>query len=573
MHRVLVVTSLVLLLAVPAHAAAPVEVQIALESLRTGERARLEKALGPAETLPLYRVELDVAPASRVVTGNVFLTITPKRPLAELHLRLTPNAAHAGAVTVTSLEVEGEKQPWRLVDPSLLRVRFSSPLEAGKPTTLSLKLTARVPALSESDSIGSMASRGGDYGAFSAGGDLVSLPGIVPMVAPVKDNGELAEGPSGIGDLGLFDPSNFVVAVTVPSGWRALAPGLLSGEIPEKSGRQRFTYTLAGARELPVLVTRGYVSETSKVQDITVESWHSSRNATSGKRVLEFAAQGLQALDARLGPYPYKTLRVVEARFQGGAGGMEFPGLVTVSRTLYEGTVNPLAALGLGVLGDDEALGHLMGDMGPMLKRLFDTTLEFTVAHELAHQYFAMLVGNDPILEPVVDEALTQHVALLMLEWHHGKPAADELRAAQLKAAYQLHRMMGGKDAAANRPTWAFDSNVEYAALVYGKAPLLFDAWRDRLGNEAWLAVLRTYVEENRYRWVTATTLREVAQRRQPKDGPALAALQRHWWDEAHGDEDIGVFSGELSGAAGTGLDPKLLQEYEEAMKQLLGGE
>ncbi len=570
MRRGLEVTWLVSALALPVLAAPPVEVQIALEGLRSGERARLEKAAGPVENLPLYRVELDVDPVRRTVQGRVLLTLTPNKPLSELHLRLTPNAAHPGAVAVTGVELDGEKLPLRQVDRSLLRVRFPVPLEPRKPSTLLFKLAAKVPLLPEHEAVGLPDDGPGDYGAFSASSDLVSLVGIVPMVAPMKGDGALAEGPAGIGDLGTFDPSNFVLAVTVPAGWRALAPGLLSGEIPEKSGRQRFTYALAAARELPVLITQGYVSEARKLGDITIESWHSSRDTASGRRALDDAAQALELLDSRLGAYPFKTLRVVEARFRAGAGGMEFPGLVTISRALYQGTVNPLAALGLGALGDNEALAQLMGDLGPALKRLFDATLEFTIEHEVAHQYFAMLVGNDPILEPVVDEALTQHVALLLMEWRHGKKAADELRDAQLKAAYQLHRMVGGKDAAANRPTWAFDSNVEYAALVYGKAPLLFDAFRQRLGSDAWVSVLRTYVEEGRYRWVTSSTLLELAERLYPKDAGTMRALQRRWWDEAHGDEDIGVISAELSGA-GSGLDPKMVEEYEEALKQLLG--
>jgi hypothetical protein len=574
--------------ALPALATPPLEVQLALESLRSGERARLEKARGPAERLPLYRVQLDVEPARRTVSGRVLLTLTPTRRLAEVHLRLAPNAAHPGAVAVSGVALDGARAVVAVseVERSLLRLRFSPALEPGVPATLSFTLAAQVPSLIEQPGLAALSGSGGasrgDYGAFSASEDVVGLAGIVPMLSPVKADGTPAEGPSGIGDLGTFDPSNFVLSVTAPAGWRALAPGVLSGELPEPSGRQRFTYALAAARELPVLVARGYVSARKQVGEVTVECWHSRDTSGTGPaRALDAAASALGLLEAHLGPSPYKSLRVVEARFQGGAGGMEFPGLVTISRALLRGSVDPLAALGLGDLGlgsgalaDDAALGQLLGGLGPALSELLDATLEFTVDHEVAHQYFAVLVGNDAILEPVVDEALAQHVALLLREWRHGRKAADALRDAQLKAAYQLHRLMGGPDAAANRPTWAFDSTVEYAALVYGKAPLLFDAWRERLGSEAWLGVLRAYVEQHRYRWATSATLLEVARRRRPQDGPALAELQRHWWDERHGDEDLGVaLGGAASGLTGAvpGVDPRVLEAYEDALRQLMG--
>lgn len=580
----------------PAVAALPVEVQLALESLRSGERARLERALGPAERLPLYRVQLDVEPARRSVSGRVLLTLTPTRRLAEVHLRLAPNAAHPDAVAVSDVALDGARAAVAVsaVERSLLRVRFSPPLEPGKPATLSFALAAKVPSLPERSGLGALGASAlgsgadrSDYGAFSASDDVLALTGIVPMLSPVKADGAPADGPSGLGDLGTYEPSNFLLAVTTPAGWRALAPGVLSGELPEPNRRQRFTYALAAARELPVLVTHGYVSARKQVGEVTVECWHSRDTTGAGPaRALDAAVSALGLLEARLGPTPYKGLRVVEARFQGGAGGMEFSGLVTISRSLLRGSVDPLAALGLGDLGalaDDAVLSQLLGGLGPALSELLDATLEFTVDHEVAHQYFAMLVGNDAILEPVVDEALAQHVALLLREWRHGRKAADALRDAQLKAAYQLHRLMGGPDAAANRPTWAFDSNLEYAALVYGKAPLLFDAWRERLGSEAWVGVLRAYVEQHRYRWATSATLLEVATRRRPKDGPELAALQRRWWDERHGDEDVGVGLGgadstgalvrPASGLTGPvpGVDPKVLEAYEDALRQLMG--
>ncbi len=568
---------LVLVAAVPSLAQMPPEVELALQSLRPGEKARLEKQLGPVERLPLYRVDLELDPVKRTASGQVSIVLTPAQELSEVHLRSTPNAAHPRAVVLSALEVDGKKLTFQQPDPSLWRVAFAQPVAAGQAVTLTFKVTAKVPAIDLKDAMTlGGADKPGDYGAFSTSPDVMNLDGIVPMVAPLKPTGELMEGPSGIGDLGTFDPSNFIASVAVPSGWRAVLPGVLSGEVLDRSGRPRFTYALAGARELPVLAVRGYESLTKHVGEVTVEAWHATADTASGKKVLEHAAKSLELLEAKLGPTPYKTFRVVEAHFTGGAGGMEFPGLVTVSSTLYHGGTNPLAALGLGSLGNDPALMGLlggMGDLGSTMTQLFQATLEFTVEHEVAHQYFAMLIGNDPISDPLADEALTQHVALLVMEWRHGKGTADQMRDAQMKMAFQMYRMMGGKDGPANRPTFDFESNTEYAALVYGKAPLLYDGWRKKVGDEAWVSALRAYVEANRYKWVTSTTLLDLMQKRHPAQARALATLRTHWWDEVHGDEDLGSFTG--AGLAGTAmpqqLDPQMLKEYEALLKQLMG--
>jgi hypothetical protein len=216
--------------------------------------------------------------------------------------------------------------------------------------------------------------------------------------------------------------------------------------------------------------------------------------------------------------------------------------------------------------------------LGPGIKQLMKDTLEFTIDHEVAHQYSAMLVGSDPIAEPIADEPLTQHLALLLLEWRKGKPAAEGMREGQLKAAYQMHRMLGGADAKANRATHEYTSNREYAAMIYGKAPLLFDEQRKLVGDEAWLKGLKSYVEQNRYKWVTARTLTELVGK-QTGESKKLEALRAHWWNEAHGDEDIGTIDlDEMmkkagAGAGMQGVDPAMLKEVEAAMKALMGEE
>lgn len=560
----------VVLAALPCAAAEPSpEVQIALTSLRPGERARVEKALGPADALPLYRAELEVEPSLRKVTGKVVVTLTAgKEPIDEIYLRATPNALHPGAVTLSKAKLNGAPVGLSTPDPSLYRVRVDPPVHEGA-VTLELELKALVPPLEGHESPGTPG-EGGDYGAFSVAPDMMNLAGILPMVPPDGADGNLAEGPSGIGDLGTFAPSNFLVSVAAPGGWRVLAPGNAVGEVPDRSGKVRFAYAIAAARELPLFVVKGFESAVRTQGETTVEAWYSAADAKAGKHVLEHAAKALELLEQKLGPYPYRTLRVVEMRLVNGAGGMEFPGLVTVSASLMKGAIDPLSALNIPGLQVDPAIAMLFG---PMVQPLLKNTLEFTVDHEVAHQYFAMLVGSDPIQEPVADEALAQHVALLLLEWRQGKAAADAMRDGQLKAAYQLHRFMGGRDKPANRPTHEFGSSTEYAALVYGKAPLLFDAQRKVVGEATWERGLKSYVEENRYRWVRAGTFTEHVAKLNGS-GAKLRELKRRWWDEAHGDEDLGGLDLEaLLGGNGAmkGVDPSVLKQYEKAMKALMG--
>lgn len=546
------------------------ELQIALTSLRGGERARLEKALGPAGGLPFYRGDLVVDPDGRRVTGRVAVTLTAPQLVEELLFRLTPNAAHPGAVLIAEAKVNGAPARTAQPDPSLVRVVVDPPVLAGEAVTVELTLRARVPQLPPPNPLAGLAeARGGDYGAFSASSELVSLAGLLPLLAP-EVHGRLVEGPAGIGDLGTGAPAHFLVSVAAPAAWQVFSGGALVGEVPQGDGTTRTAYALAAAREFPLVLLRHPEVAVKQAGDVRVEAVTFKVDAKRGKAVAESAARLLELLEARVGPYPYKTLRVVQARFSGGAGGMEFPGLVTVSATLYGGEASPLEALGLG----GPHLQAMAAFLGPALGELLKHTLEFTLAHELAHQYTAMLVGNDPVGEPLADEALTQHLALLLLEWRHGKATANQMRDGQLKAAYQLHRMLGGADGKADRPAHEFDSNREYAALVYGKAPLAFDAMREVVGAEAWLQALRRYVETNRYRWVTSGTFLEQLCAAHPAHAKKLKGLARRWWSEAHGDEDLGGADLEqLIGHRGAGLqalDPAALERALKLMQELM---
>lgn len=546
------------------------ELQLGLKSLRAGELARLEKAAGPLAEQPLYRADLTIDIANRKVVGRVALTWTVKGPsLEEIYLRTTPNAAHTDAVAVMNATVNGQPAVLEHPDATLWRVKL--PIEAVQGTVVhvEVQVQAKVPAQpTQGEEVL-------DHGAFAAGPEFASLVGLMPMVPPEKANGELFSAPSGMGDLSAFAPSSFIVSVSAPRGFQVVMPGVALGEVPETNGRVRFTNAIVGSRDFPIFVARGFEKLTVNTGEVTVEAWATKGHANA-KVVLDHAVFAVKELNKRVGPFAWSTFRVVEAPLARGAGGMEFPGLVTVASSLVSGASDPLTALGLGGLITDPAMNALVG---PMLKDLLKTSLEFTVLHEVAHQYFACLVGSDAVDEPVADEPLTQHVALLLLEWRKGKKAANDVREGQVKMAYQLWRMMGGHDSKANRSTGEFTSTTEYAGIVYGKAPLLFDAQRKLVGEDAWERALKTYVEQYRYRWVTSKTLTEVASKQSPSQGRQLDLLRKRWLEETHGDEDVGTMSLEdlLQGAqqgnpSDAQLDPEAMKMLNDLLKQL-GGE
>jgi len=555
------------------------EHQLALTALREGEREKLTKAAGPLDEQPMYRAAFDVDPETRRVNGTVVITYFAKdRPLEHLYLRVTPNTEKPAAVKLMHATVNGTPTLIEQPEPTLYRVKLDPVALPGTGATVELRVQAKVPeAPPGSDTMetdpGIIHSKRADYGAFLASDEVMSLNGLVPGVVPLKADGTPFGGPAGLGDLASYEPAHWLVSLEVPKTHAVVCAGNALGEVPRPDGRVRFTYATSGARDFPIFVTRGYEKAAAELDGVTVESHYLAADAAAGKRVLGYASSALAEFQKRFGPYPWKTLRIVEARLTGGAGGMEFPGLASVGTSVYRGAADPLSALGLG--GGMSAIGPLKGLLQG-LDQMMETTLEFTVAHEVAHQWFAMMVGSDPIAEPAADEPLTQHAALLYLEWKHGKPAAAAMRDAQLKMAYQFFRATGGHDGTCERGTSDFETTGEYAALIYGKAPLLFDGVRRQLGDGPYLKALRAYSDENRWRWVGTDTVFRAFAKAAPGSAKAVEKLRKRWWQERHGDEDIG--KGDLgsllqgSGLQGLQVTPEQLKQIEEALRQMGGG-
>ena len=129
-------------------------------------------------------------------------------------------------------------------------------------------------------------------------------------------------------------------------------------------------------------------------------------------------------------------------------------------------------------------------------------------------------------------------------------------------------------DGPANRPTSEFFSKTDYAALVYGKAPQFYDQLRKTVGDERYFKTLRAYCDQNRWGIARIDTFTNMLVKgaSNPKQ---LTELKKRWWDEAHGDEDLGkpaigdMFGG---GAGAQGIDANTVKMLEEAIRAM-GGE
>jgi aminopeptidase N len=168
----------------------------------------------------------------------------------------------------------------------------------------------------------------------------------------------------------------------------------------------------------------------------------------------------VENLQASVGPYPFTELDIVDA--PGAFGGIEYPGLI------------------------------LIGVIGP------EYDYEIVIAHEVGHQWFYSLIGDDQLLEPWLDEAAASYTEVLYEEYTRGSRAAAQA----LDGFWQYLDFTQDPTAPIGWPIEAYPGD-DYYPIVYGKGPLFFDALRRELGDETFFNFLRAYFAEQRYGFAT----------------------------------------------------------------------
>lgn len=584
-----------------------------LDHVRAEERTALASELGVSSLarLPLY--DLHVAIDDRLrgfgLRETVVVTNTEAGPWRDVAMRIFVNAtvAPGSEPLVRFLEgrcLDGASCEFEQPSPSVILVRPSAPLAPGAHLRFELDLQGRMPEL-EDDRLsmmgqgleslatleGAQSATPGDYGLVAHGAGIGSLASFYPVLARrrrARASSEWITDDGGTtGDLSTDLPHHVRARVVVPEDVVVASSGVEVGvadvaDAPGRAPRKEITIHAAAVRELAILVSPRFVTSECSVLGTRVRSFFLMRDGDAGRHVGDVACEAFRVFSRRFGPYPYTELDVVEAPLVGGAGGVEFSGLVTVALMFYRSAMEG----GSGALGILGALGALGGEEGTdpsggldQLAEMSASMREFVTAHEVAHQWWHGLVGSDSREHPWVDESLAQYSAMLYVEDRHGAARAREEGERQVAMNFHMMRIQGRADDIVDRPASAFGAPIAYAGLVYGKGPFFYRAVRERVGDQAFFAGLARYVREHRFREASSEAVVDALASESGGHASEVRRLARRWLHERHGDEDLGpsdpaavmrsVMPPELAGAL---EDPTMGPILQQMLGSMLGG-
>jgi len=379
----------------------------------------------------------------------------------------------------------------------------------------------------------------GDYGIFAHSSGVVTMALWHPVLAAFDEDGwDMAGGDPAVGDFSFFTVADYYVSLAMDRGFTVVTSGNTLADEGE-----RVTFGAGAVREFALIAGKGLTlleKPVGEKGDVRVTSYGFGGDRDTQQQVLNAGAASVKIFEELFGQYPYRELDIVRVDLGAGIGGVEFPGMVTIASMLYL----------------DEMKNTVPEAAAVLDSRFMRESVDFVVAHEVAHQWWNAVVGSHSRKHPFVDEALANYSAILYFDKNHGKPAMNRQILFQLKLTYQLHRFLGGEDKVVDAPTSAFDDMVQYSAIVYGKGALFLHELRRTLGDRAFLKAISGYYGEYLFKEATPTNLIDAFAAQAGDKEKKVRRLATRWLHETEGDADIGGFDP-------INLLPKLLRELE----------
>ena len=363
----------------------------------------------------------------------------------------------------------------------------------------------------------------------------VMLLGSAYPVVAVRDGDDWRRKvEASVGDFIFNEAADYEVTVAANPGVEVFTSATETGSKTEKGQ----TFTASALRDFAILAGRGLHSEHTEVNGVDVRSIYFTEHEKVGKRALVVAANSLRVFTSLFGPLPFKTVSIAEAPLVAGLGSAEFSGLNVIASAYFVDFDSPAV----------RNLPEIIREQRPSVEE----SLEWAVAHLVAHQWWGASVGNDPAREPLLDEALASWSSLLYYKRTYGEEKAAAVLNDQVRGVYRLYRTFGGDDMDANRPSRDYRNTFQYAAIVSAKGALMFVDLQKTLGEEKMFAALRNYYEANVYEIAQLEDLRVALVAEAPVEQRRMIGRTfTRWLTAKRGDEDIAPPDQELAATLG----------------------
>ncbi|CFX02087.1 Peptidase M1, membrane alanine aminopeptidase, N-terminal [Syntrophomonas zehnderi OL-4] len=407
--------------------------------------------LFPSPEKTIYKMQLYLDTENHTLHGSTLLTTqnTSGRDLSELWFTVYPNcfrdSRHSPAPT--SAYYAGFNEGWLEIDS--LRVNGSPAQYSGRGACLRVKPAALI--LSDGDLKIEMTWRVKiprvKY-RFGSKDTTYMLGNFYPALNVLGTSGWHNAYNADFGDPFCFHTADYQVVLNIPSGYNFVSTGKTVDAQSEDNGREIYLVQAENARDFCLLVMYDYTKIEEKIKGITVQCYYPGTNHQVAKQTLRQSARILNYYACQFGSYPYETFKTVFVPMQ-GFHGMEYSGVIFLQEDL--------------------------------LKSGTDKSNQFILAHEIAHQWWYGMVGNDQLREPWLDEGLANWSAYQYLHAVEGQAWPDLICPQDMDLGKQLAQM---------------NSREDYYLTAYRGGEAFWFGLEEEIGHEIVIKILRRYLAE-----------------------------------------------------------------------------
>ena len=410
----------------------------------------------PSADKTVYRMGLFLDVLDKVLYGTSIVTTENnlRQPLSELYFTVYPNVFakksstpapscayrngfDPGYIEITGVKFQGSPIPYE-VEGTRLKLCLKEPLLPAQKAGIEMTWRVKIPNLAYR---------------FGTRDGVFMLSNFYPVLTVNKGGEWRFAGETPLGDPFCFACADYLVKLNVPCDYQVISSGCEEARETGPDGRDTVFIKAAKARDFVVVASSQHHRLQGRALNVPVNlfvRW--GRDGDAGL-LLSKAQKMLEFYACTFGSYPFEELDIIEVPMCGFQG-MEYSGVVFLQDRVLEPGFSPE-------------------------KR------KFLLAHEIAHQWWFGLVGNDQSREPWLDEGLANWSAGLYLRRLEGKTNAKAVR--------------GSKGQDFFRSLDQMNSRSDYLASAYRGGEAFWIGLEERIGLDETIAVLRRYIADNRF--------------------------------------------------------------------------
>lgn len=267
------------------------------------------------------------------------------------------------------------------------------------------------------------------------------------------------------GDPFYTSVANYNVTFTMPSTYEVAYTGNVVSS-SQNANMVTQTFKASVVRDFALTLSQQFEKVSGEVDGVTI-SYYGYKGDEDMKANLQTAVKAFTYYHKNFGEYPYEQLSVVKTPFM--HGGMEYPNMVTIADSIVN-----------------------------------DTDIVKVIAHEIAHQWWYGVVGNNQLDEAWLDEAMAEYSTIMFLEAHseYGVTHADSM--AEYISSYILFvdvadSITGKVNTNMELSLKEYTTDYEYTYMVYVRGAIMLDTLRTTIGQKQFLKGIQTYYKQNTF--------------------------------------------------------------------------